>query len=73
MLKGIISEKNNELYIQYNPKKIYGYVVDHKIERTFYISEIKVTNDEIPNKTIGDTIEFVIIEKGGSKKIKIIE
>ena len=73
MLKGIISEKNNELYIQYNPKTIYGYIGDQKIKRMFYTSEIKVINEEIPNNTIGDTIEFVIIEKGESKKIKIIQ
>ena len=73
MLKGILFEKNNELYIQYNPKKIYGYVGEQQIKRTFYISEIKVNKDDIINKKVGDEVVFIIIEKDSLKQIKIVE
>ena len=73
MLKGILFEKNNELYIQYNPKKIYGYVGEQQIKRTFYISEIKVNKDDMTNKKVGDEVVFVIIEKDSLNQVKIIE
>lgn len=73
MLKGILSEKNNELYIQYNPKKIYGYVGEQEIKRTFYISEIKVNKEDVMDKKVGDEVVFIIIEKDSLKQIKIVE
>ncbi len=73
MLKGILSEKNNELYIQYNPKKIYGYVGEQEIKRTFYISEIKVNKEDVTDKKVGDEVVFIIIEKDSLKQIKIVE
>ena len=73
MLKGILSEKNNELYIQYNPKTIFGYIADHEIERTFYISEIKVNKEDVMDKKVGDEVVFIIIEKDSLKQIKIVE
>ena len=73
MLKGILSEKNNELYIQYNPKKIYGYVGEQQIKRTFYISEIKVNKEDVMDKKVGDEVVFIIIEKDSLKQIKIVE
>lgn len=73
MLKGILSEKNNELYIQYNPKTIYGYVSEQQIKRTFYISEIKVNKGDLTNKKVGDEVVFVIIEKDSLNQVKIIE
>lgn len=73
MLKGILSEKNNELYIQYNPKTIYGYVGEQQIKRTFYISEIKVNKGDLINKKVGDDVVFVIIEKDSLNQVKIIE
>lgn len=73
MLKGILSEKNNELYIQYNPKTIYGYVGEQQIKRMFYISEIKVNKGDIINKKVGDEVVFVIIEKDSLNQVKIIE
>jgi hypothetical protein len=73
MLKGILFEKNNELYIQYNPKKIYGYVGEQEIKRTFYISEIKVNKEDVTDKKVGDEVVFIIIEKDSLKQIKIVE